>query len=149
MGILQDVQAGITQAMKNHEAVKLSSLRMLKAALMNKEIEKGHTLDDAECLAVIATLIKQRRDSIEQFGQAGRLDLVEKEKADLAILEVLLPPAMDPAEVERLVGEAIVECGATTAKDMGKAMKAAMAKLAGSGVDGKTVNDLVKKRLAG
>jgi uncharacterized protein YqeY len=100
-------------------------------------------------MSVVASVIKQRRDSIEQFKSAGRTDLVDKETAELKVLEGFLPPAMDPAEIERLVAEAVAESGATSAKDMGKAMKAAMARLAGSGVDGKVVNELVRKKLTG
>jgi uncharacterized protein len=147
MSLIHDVQTGLTQAMKAHQPARLSTLRMLKAALMNKEVEKGRALDDAESLAVVANLIKQRRDSIEQFTKGGRNDLAEKEAAEITVLEEFQPPAMDPAEVERLVTEAVAECGATSVKDMGKAMKAAMAKLAGSGVDGKVVNELVRKKL--
>lgn len=147
MGLLQDVQTGITQAMKAHDQVRLSTLRMLKAALMNKEVEKARTLDETEALAVVTQVIKQRRDSIEQFTNAGRTDLAEKESAELRVLEGFLPPALDPAEVERLVAAAIAETGAVSLKDMGKAMKAAMAKLAGSGVDGKVVSDVVRKIL--
>lgn len=149
MGLIQDVQSGMTQAMKAHDQVRLSTLRMLKAAFVNKEVEKGHPLDEAEALAVVASVMKQRRDSIDQFAKAGRTDLVDKETAELKILEGFLPPAMDPADVARTVAEAVTESGATTAKDMGKAMKAAMAKLAGTGVDGKVVSDLVRKQLAG
>ena len=149
MGLMQDVQLGMTQAMKAHDQIRLSTLRMLKAALTNKEVEKGRALDDTESLSVVSSVIKQRRDSIEQFGKAGRTDLVDKETAELKVLEGFLPPAMDPAEVERLVAEAVAESGATSVKDMGKVMKAAMAKLAGSGVDGKQVNDVVRKRLGG
>lgn len=149
MGLMQDVQSGMTTAMKAHDQGRLAALRMLKAALMNKEVEKGRALDDSESLAVVNSLIKQRRDSIDQFGKAGRTDLVEKEAAELTILEAFLPPAMDTAEVERLVGEAVRESGASSPKDMGRAMKAAMARLAGSGVDGKVVSELVKKILTG
>jgi hypothetical protein len=149
MSFVDNISARIGQAMKAQDPVTLSTLRMLKAALMNKEVEKGRALDDTESLAVVAHVIKQRRDSIDQFAKAGRTDLVDKETAELKVLEGFLPPALDPAEVERLVSEAIAESGATSAKDMGKAMKAAMGKLAGSGVDGKVVSDLVRKRLAG
>jgi uncharacterized protein YqeY len=149
MGLIQDVQSGMTQAMKAHDQVRLSTLRMLKAAFVNKEVEKGRPLDETEALAVVASVMKQRRDSIDQFAKAGRTDLVDKETAELKVLEGFLPPAMDPAEVARVVAEAVAESGATTAKDMGKAMKAAMAKLAGTGVDGKVVSDLVRKQLAG
>jgi hypothetical protein len=149
MGLIQDVQSGMTQAMKAHDPARLSALRMLKAAFVNKEVEKGHPLDETEALAVVASVMKQRRDSIDQFAKAGRTDLVDKETAELKILEGFLPPPMDPAEVERLVAEAVAESGATAAKDMGKAMKAAMAKLAGTGVDGKVVSELVRKQLVG
>jgi hypothetical protein len=149
MSFVDEISARIGQAMKAHDAVTLSTLRMLKTALTNKEVERGRALDDGESMAVVASVIKQRRDSIEQFKNAGRTDLVDKESAELKVLEGFLPPALDPAEIERLVAEAITECGATSARDMGKAMKAAMAKLAGSGVDGKAVNELVRKKLAG
>jgi uncharacterized protein YqeY len=149
MAMIDDVQADMQRAMKARDAATLSALRMLKAALMNKEVEKGRALAEPESQQVVASLIKQRRDSIEQFGKAGRTDLVDKETAELKILETRLPPAIDPAEVERIVADAVAESGATSAKDMGKAMKAAMAKLVGQGVDGKLVNDLVRARLAG
>jgi uncharacterized protein YqeY len=122
---------------------------MLKAAIMNREVEKGRGLDDVESLQVVAQLVKQRKDSIEQFAKGGRQDLVEKETAEIAVLETYLPPAADPAVVEEAVVAAIAETGATSAKDMGKVMKAAMARLAGQSVDGKTVNELVRKKLAG
>ena len=149
MAMIDDVQAGMQRAMKARDPLTLSALRMLKAALMNKEVEKGRALAEPEAQQVVASLIKQRRDSIEQFGKAGRTDLVDKETAELGILEALLPPAIDPAEVARIVAEAVAESGATSVKDVGKAMKAAMAKLAGKGVDGKQVNDLVRAHLAG
>ncbi len=149
MPLVETVSAAITDAMRQKDAARLSALRMLKAAFMNKSVEKGHDLDDAEALQVVSALVKQRKDSIEQFSKAGRTDLVEKEAAEVAILESYLPPAADPALVERAVAEAIAETGATSAKDMGKAMKAAMAKLAGQTVDGKVVNELVRKKLSG
>jgi len=149
MSFVDEISARIGQAMKAHDAVTLSTLRMLKTALTNKEVERGRALDDTESLAVVASVIKQRRDSIEQFKSAGRTDLVDKETAELKVLEGFLPPAMDPSDIERLVTEAVAECGATSVKDMGKVMKAAMAKLAGSGVDGKVVSELVRKTLAG
>ncbi len=149
MSFVNEISAKIAQAMKAHDPVTLSTLRMLKTALTNKEVERGRALDDNESMAVVAAVIKQRRDSIDQFRNAGRTDLVDKETAELKVLEGFLPPAMDPADIERLVGEAVAESGATSARDMGKAMKAAMAKLAGSGVDGKVVNELVRKKLAG
>ena len=135
--------------MRKQEASRLSALRMLKAALMNKEVERGRALDDPESLQVVASLVKQRKDSIEQFARGGRQDLVDKESAEIRVLEAYLPPAADPAAVERAVADAISDTGATSVKDMGKVMKAAMAKLAGQSVDGKAVNELVRLRLSG
>jgi len=149
MPIVEQVSAAITEAMRRKDAPRLSALRMLKAAMMNKSVEKGHDLDDAEALQVVAALVKQRRDSIEQFQKGGRQDLVDKETVDLEILQTYLPPAADPALVERAVVDAIAETGASSAKDMGKVMKAAMVRLAGQTVDGKVVNELVRKKLSG
>src|SRR3954447_8075106 len=125
--------------MRQHDPVRLSALRMLKAALMNREVERGRALDAAESQQVVASLVKQRRDSIDQFTRGGRQDLADKEAAEIKVLEAYLPPAVDPAVIERAVSDAISDTGATTAKDMGKVMKAAMAKLAGQSVDGKAV----------
>jgi hypothetical protein len=121
---------------------------MLKAAFMNREAEKGRALHDDEARQVVSSLVKQRKDSVEQFTKGGRSDLAEKETAEIAVLEAYLPPAADPAAVERAVVEAISETGAASAKDMGRVMKAAMAKLAGQNVDGKAVNELVRRKLA-
>jgi uncharacterized protein YqeY len=121
---------------------------MLKAALMNQEIVRGHSLDEGESQQVVSSLVKQRKDSIEQFTKGGRPDLADKEAEEIRILEVYLPPAADPALVERAVDEAIAETGATTAKDVGRVMKAAMTKLAGQAVEGKTVNELVRRKLS-
>jgi uncharacterized protein len=149
MSLVDEVSAAITDAMRQKDAMRLSALRMLKAAFMNKSVEKGHELDDAEARQVVNALVKQRRDSIEQFQKGGREDLVAKESAEIRILESYLPAAADPAAVDRAVTEAIAETGATSPKDMGKAMKAAMAKLAGQTIDGKVVNELVRKKLSG
>ena len=135
--------------MKAKDAARLSALRMLKAAVMNKGVEKKRDLNDAEVLQVVAALVKQRRDSIEQFTSAGRTDLVEKETGDLAILEHYLPPAVSQEEIDAAVAAAVAETGASSPKDMGKVMKAVMPKLAGKNVDGKAVNDLVRKTLGG
>ena len=147
MTLTEQVSADITTAMKAKDAGRLSALRMLKAAIMNKEVEKSRTLDDAEVLQVVASLVKQRRDSIEQFSSAGRADLVEKEQRDLVALEHYLPPAISAEEIEAAVAAAIAESGATSAKDMGKAMKAVMPKLAGKNADGKAVNEAVRRKL--
>jgi uncharacterized protein YqeY len=149
MSLVNDVSAAITDAMRRQDAARLSALRMLKAAFMNRSVEKGHDLDDNEARQVVQALVKQRRDSIEQFLKGGRRDLADKETAEIAVLESYLPPAADPALVERAVTEAIAETGATSPKDMGKVMKAALARLSGQTVDGKVVNELVRKKLAG
>ena len=122
---------------------------MLKAALMNREVEKGRALDEGEARQVVSSLVKQRRDSIEQFTKGGRADLAEREAAEIPVLEAYLPPAADPAVVERAIAEAVTETGATSPKDMGRVMKAVMARLTGQQVDGKVVSDLVKARLRG
>jgi uncharacterized protein YqeY len=149
MSLVDDVSAAITDAMRSRDAARLSALRMLKAAFMNKSVEKGHDLDDAEARQVVSALVKQRRDSIEQFQKGGRQDLVEKETAEIAVLESYLPPAADPAVIEQAVADAIAETGASSAKDMGKVMKAALARLAGQTVDGKSVNEIVRRKLSG
>ena len=147
MKLSDRVNADISAAMKAQDAPRLSALRMLKAAIMNKGIEKGHDLDDAEVLQVVASLVKQRRDSIEQFTKAGRNDLVDKESGEIKVLEQYQPPAASSEEIEAAVAAAIAETGAATQKDMGKVMKAVMPKLAGKTADGKLVNEIVRKRL--
>jgi uncharacterized protein YqeY len=149
MSLADDVSAAITDAMRRKDAPRLSALRMLKAAFMNREVEKGRALDDGEARQVVQSLVKQRRDSIEQFIKGGRQDLVDKETAEIAVLESYLPAAADPAIIDRAVAEAIAETGATSAKDMGRVMKAVMARLAGQTIDGKSVNELVRKKLSG
>jgi uncharacterized protein YqeY len=147
--LVVDVTTAIADAMRKHDAARLSALRMLKAALMNREVERGHALDEAESLQVVASLVKQRKDSIDQFTQGGRQDLADKEAAEIRVLETYLPPAADPAVIERAISDALKETGATSIKDMGRVMKATMAKLAGQSVDGKAVNELVRARLSG
>ena len=149
MPLFDEVTTAIADAMRQRDAARLSALRMLKAAFMNREVEKGRALDDAEARQVVNSLVKQRRDSIEQFLKGGRQDLVDKETAEITILESYLPAAADPAVVDAAVTDAIAETGATSPKDMGRVMKAAMARLAGQTVDGKTVNELVRKKLSG
>jgi uncharacterized protein YqeY len=133
--------------MKAKDQVRLSALRMLKAAIMNKGVEKGRDLDDAEVLQVIGSLVKQRRDSIEQFKAAGRTDLVDKESAEMAVLDAFLPPAASAADIDAAVAAAIAETGATSPKDMGKVMKAVMPRLAGKTADGRAVNEAVRRSL--
>jgi uncharacterized protein len=147
MPLNDQVSADIAAAMKARDASRLSALRMLKAAVMNKSVEKGRDLDDAEVLQVVASLVKQRRDSIEQFAKAGRTDLVEKETGEIAVLQTYLPPSATPEEINAAVAEAITETGATSAKDLGKVMKAVMPKLAGKNADGKAVNEAVRRTL--
>ncbi len=147
MALSDKVNADITAAMKATDAARLSALRMMKAALMNKGVEKGRDLEDAEVLQVFASLVKQRRDSIDQFSKAGRTDLVDKETAEIAVLEEYLPPAATSADIDAAVAEAVAETGATSPKDMGKVMKAVMPKLAGKNADGKAVNEAVRRKL--
>ena len=149
MSFLDDLTTAIADAMRAHDPVRLGALRMLKAALTNREVERGRALDESESLQVVGSLVKQRRDSIEQFQSGGRQDLADKEAAEIRVLEAYLPPAADPATIERAVAEAIAETGATSPKDMGRVMKAAMAKLASASVDGKTVNEIVRRKLSG
>jgi uncharacterized protein len=150
MPLNETIAADLTAAMKAKDATRLSALRMLKAAVTNKGmVEKGRDLEDAEVLQVVASLVKQRRDSIEQFTKAGRTDLVDKETAEIAILEHYLPPAVSAEEIEAAVAAAIAETGASSAKDMGKVMKAVMPKLAGKNADGKAVNEAVRRKLGG
>lgn len=147
MTFVDEVSAAIMDAMRRQDSARLSALRMLKAALMNREVEKGRALDDGESRQVVNSLVKQRRDSIEQFLKGGRQDLVDKETAEIAVLESYLPPSADPAVIERAVDDAIAETKASSPKDMGRVMKAALARLAGQTVDGKIVNEIVKKKL--
>src|SRR4051794_26598752 len=149
MAFIDDLNTAIANAMRSQDQIRLVALRMLKAALVNREIDRGHPLDDGEARQVVGSLVKQRKDSIEQFTKGGRQDLADKEAAEIKILETYLPPAADPAAIERAVIDAVAETGATSPKDMGRVMKAAMARLAGQSVDGKTVNELVRQKLSG
>jgi len=143
----EKIGSDITAAMKAKDAPRLSALRMLKAAVMNKGVEKNRELEDAEVLQVVAALVKQRRDSIEQFGNAGRTDLVAKESGEIAVLEAYLPPAASAEEIDAAVAAAITETGAASQKDIGKVMKAVMPKLAGKHADGRTINEAVRRKL--
>ena len=147
MTLSEQITRDIAEAMKARDQARLSALRMVKAALMNGEVSKGRALEEAEAQQVLASLIKQRRDSIEQFGAAGRQDLVDKETAEIGVLEKYAPPAASAAELEQAVVAAIKDTGATTPKDMGRVMKAVMSALAGRSVDGKAVSELVRKKL--
>jgi uncharacterized protein YqeY len=148
MSLEKQITGDIAIAMKAKDAERLSTLRMLKAALMNKGVEKNRALEPAEELQVVSSLIKQRRDSIEQFTSGGRTDLAAKESAEISILAHYLPPPVDTAELDAAVAQAMAETGASGPKDMGKVMKAVMALLAGKTVDGKMVSERVKARLS-
>jgi len=149
MALIDTVNAAMAAAMKAHDAPRLSTLRMLKAALVNKSVERGRDLDETESQQVVASLVKQRRESIDQFLAGGRTDLADKEQAEITLLEAYLPPALDPAEVDGAIDAAIAETGASSPKDLGRVMKAVMAQLAGRGADGKAVNTRVRERLGG
>jgi uncharacterized protein YqeY len=147
MSLTDTLTADIASAMKARDATRLTALRMLKTALTNKSVEKGRALDAAEELQVVGALVKQRRDSIEQFTAGKRLDLAEKEQAEITVLETYLPPAASDADVAAAIDAAVQATGATGPKDVGKVMKAAMAGLAGRTVDGRRVNEMVRARL--
>jgi uncharacterized protein YqeY len=149
MTLKDKIVADMTAAMKAKDANRLSTLRMAKAAVMNEENKRGigTVLKDEEVTKILTTLVKQRRDSIEQFTANGRLDLAEKENAELAVLEEYLPQAASADEVSAAVAEAISETGATSMKDMGAVMKTAIGKLAGKNPDGKMVSETVKSHL--
>jgi len=147
--LFETITKDIGDAMKRKDAESLGTLRMLKAAMMNKEVEKGRALDETEAQAVVTSLVKQRRDSIEQFRAGSRHDLADKEQSEIAILERYQPPSADPAVIAKAIDEAMSETGATTPKDMGKVMAAAKTKLAGMTVDGKALSEAVKNRLSG
>ena len=147
--LLDQVTHDIADAMRQKEQVKLAALRMLKAAIMNKEVEKHRALDEAESLQVVNSLVKQRRDAIEQFKAGGRQDLVDREQGEIEFLQRYLPPAADEGAIAEAIESAVSETGASSPKDMGKVMKAVMARLAGLSADGKVVSEAVKKRLSG
>lgn len=151
MGISDQVQKDMVEAMRNREELRLSCLRMMKTALKNKEIDKRGPLDEQEAQQILATMIKQRRDSIEQFQKGGRQELADKEAAEIKLIEAYLPQAVGADEIAAVVKATIAEMGSPTLKDMGNVMKAAMAKLQATGarVEGKTVSEIVKKHLAG
>ncbi len=149
MSLEQSLTADIVTAMKAKDATRLTALRMLKTALTNKGIEKARALEAAEELQVVSMLVKQRRDSIEQFTAGGRKDLADKESAEIAVLEAYLPASASDDELAQAVTAAIAQTGAAGPKDMGNVMKAAKVELAGKTVDGKKLNEMVRARLAG
>ena len=147
MSLKERIVKDMTAAMKSKEAARLSTLRMVKAAVQNREIEKGGELGDEELTKALQSLVKQRRDSVEQYERAGRAELAEKERAEIAVIEGYLPRAASREEIERAVAEAIAETGASSLKEMGAVMKAALARLAGRNADGRTVSEVVKSKL--
>jgi hypothetical protein len=150
MTIVEQVNQDMVQAMKAREEARLSTIRMIKSALKNKEIDKRAPLDDQEAMAVLNTMIKQRKDSIEQFTKGGRQELADKEAAEIKLIEAYLPQSASAEEIQAKVKETITEMGSPTIKDMGAVMKNVMAKFAASGtrVDGKAVNEAVRKALS-
>jgi len=149
MSLKEQIVADMTAAMKAKDAARTSTLRLLKAAIVNREIEKGGELDDDELSKLLRSQLKQRRDSVDQYQKAGRPELVEKETAEIAVIESYLPQAASPEEIEQAVMAAIAETGATSMKEMGAVMKATMALLTGKTPDGRVVSETVKKKLAG
>ena len=135
-------------AMKSRDQLRMDVIRMIKAAVLNKEVELKRDLDDAEMSRVMTTLVKQRRESIEQFEKAQRTELAAKERKEIEIIESYLPKPLSPQELEAIVASAVTETGSRSLKDMGTVMKAVMARLAGQSIDGKQVSDLVKSRLS-
>ncbi|HKR01717.1 MAG TPA: GatB/YqeY domain-containing protein [Pyrinomonadaceae bacterium] len=149
MSLKERIVSDMTAAMKAKEAARLSTLRMVKASVMNREIEKGQELTDEELTKALQSLVKQRRDSIEQYEKAGRQELADKERAEIEVIEAYLPQAASREEIEQAVTAAINETGASSMRDMGTVMKAAQARLAGRSADGRTLSEIVKARLGG
>src|SRR5712692_192081 len=147
MTLSEQIIADLTAAMKAKDAARTSTLRMLKAAIVNRQIEKGGELDEEELMKLLRSQVKQRRDSVEQYQKGGRQDLVDKETAEIAVIEGYLPQAASQDEIDQAVAVAIVETGATSMKDMGAVMKAVMPRLAGRNADGRAVSESVKKKL--
>lgn len=148
MSLKQQIISDLTASMKAQDSARTSTLRMVKAGIMNREIEKGGELDDEELGKLLRSMVKQRKDSVEQFEKAERSELVAKEKAEIEVIEAYLPQAASTEEIERAVNAAIAETGAASMKDMGKVMKAAQAALAGKNADGRIVSETVKAKLS-
>lgn len=147
MSLKERIVKDMTAAMKGRDAARTSTLRMVKAAVMNREIEKGGALSEEELTKALQSLVKQRRDSVEQYEKAGREELAAKERAEIAVIEEYLPRAATREEIEEAVAAAIAETGASSMKEMGAVMKAAQARLAGQSADGRTVSEIVKAKL--
>jgi uncharacterized protein YqeY len=149
MSLKQQIVSDLTTSMKAQDAPRTSTLRMVKAAVMNREIEKGGEMDDEEMSKLLRSLVKQRRDSVDQYEKAGRQELADKEKTEIEVIEAYLPQGASREEIEAAVATAIAETAAASIKDMGKVMKAAQAMLAGKNADGRTVSEVVKAKLGG
>jgi uncharacterized protein YqeY len=148
MSYLDRIQADLTAAMKEKDELRLSVLRMMKSALKNKEVEKVRPLEDLESLQVLQTLVKQRRESVDQFTKGGRKDLAEKEANEIKIIEEYLPAAPSDTEIQHAVEAAVNEVGADSLRQMGAVIKAARARLEGKAIDGKALSDRVRERLS-
>ena len=147
MSLQNKIQSDIADAMRGKDPLRLGVLRMMKTAVKNKEVEKMKTLEEAEVLAVFNTLVKQRKDSVEQFRKGGREDLAQKEEAEIKVIEQYLPASASEEDIRRAIDEAIQETGAASMKDMGRVMKATQLRLAGKTVDGARVSQMVKEKL--
>ena len=147
MSLREQIIADLTAAMKAKDAARTSTLRMLKAAIVNRQIEKGGELDEEELMKLLRSQAKQRRDSVEQFEKGGRQDLADKELAEIAVIEAYLPQAASQEQIDKAVAAAIAETGATSMNEMGAVMKAVMPRLAGKNADGRVVSEIVKKKL--
>jgi uncharacterized protein len=148
MTLQEKIQSHLADAMRSKDPLRVSVLRMMKSAVKNKEVDKMKALEESEVIAVLNTLVKQRRDSVEQFRNGGREELALKEEAEIRIIEEYLPAAATEEEIQHAVEEAIRETGAASMKDMGKLMKATMSRLAGKSAEGSRVSQLVKERLS-
>ena len=148
MALTDKIIADLTTSMKAQDAARTSTLRMVKAAMMNRKIDKGAELDDDDMLKLLRSLVKQRKDSVEQYEKAGRKDLADKEQAEITVIESYLPQPATEAEIQQAVSAAIAEIGASSMKDMGKVMKATQTALAGKNADGKLVSEIVKTKLS-
>jgi uncharacterized protein YqeY len=149
MSLRQQIISDLTASMKAQDAPRTSTLRMVKAAVMNREIEKGGELDDEEMTKLLRSLVKQRGDSVEQYEKGGRLELADKEKTEIDVIEAYLPQAASRVEIQQAIDAALAEIGATSMKDMGRVMKAAQAGLAGKNADGRLLSEIVKAKLGG
>ncbi|HZH89481.1 MAG TPA: GatB/YqeY domain-containing protein [Pyrinomonadaceae bacterium] len=147
MSLKQRIIDDMIAAMRAKDAPRLSTLRMVKAAMMNRQIEKGDELTDEEVAKMLQSLVKQRRDSVEQYEKGGRAELAAKERAEIEVIEDYLPQAATREEIERAVVAAIEETGAVSMKEMGAVMRAAQARLAGRAADGRVVSEIVKAKL--